>query len=204
MSATHAMRDRVDPLVVPAEAPRSRLVPAVALPPAQPDREDEGDVEADDRDRGSDRVADEVVPDRRDHQDRREDTRCRPPTTRDAVRRDPPPELVARHRAVAREREHHPRRRGHRRRHAEELRDDADEEQRLGPVLAHRLGPDPRDDGADVLERALRARDRERHRDEQDEAEDRPRRTPTSTCRSQPCATRLASPRPCAPRRRSR
>ena len=204
MIATQAMLIGVEPLVVLAEGPRPRLVPAVALPPAEPDREDERDVEADDRDRRADRVADEVVPDRGDHQDRREDADAEDRPHGHAVLRHAPPERVSGHRAVAREREHHPRRRGHRRRHAEELRDDADEQERLGPVLAHRLGPDPGDDDADVLERSLRARDRERHREQQDPAEDRPRRPPTSTCRPRPRATRCASPRRCAPRRRSR
>ena len=64
--------------------------------------------------------------------------------------------VVARHRAVAREGEHHPRRGRRRGRDAEELRDDADEEQELGPVLAHRLGPDEGNDVAAVgrLDRA--------------------------------------------------
>ncbi len=68
MSATQSDRDRVDPLVVLAERPGPRRVPAVALPEAEVDREDEGDVEPDHRDRGADAVPDEVVPDRRDHQ----------------------------------------------------------------------------------------------------------------------------------------
>ena len=135
-------RDRVDPLVVPAEGPRPRLVPAVAQPQAEDHREDERDVEADDRDRRADVVADEEVVERREHQHRREERRS--PTTdqaRDAVPRDAPPELVARHGAVAREREHHPRRGRRRRREAEELRDDADEEQERPPALAHRRRP---------------------------------------------------------------
>ena len=84
MKATQSDRDDVDPLVVPAEAPGPRLVPAVALPPAQVDGDDERDVQADHRDRRPDGVADEVVPDRRDHEDgeKNDDAEDRPPRTR--------------------------------------------------------------------------------------------------------------------------
>src|SRR6187551_764250 len=73
-------RERIDPLVMLAEAPRSPLVPAVALAPAQVDRDHKGDVEADDGNRRADRVPNEVVPDGRDHQDACEepDTEYRP------------------------------------------------------------------------------------------------------------------------------
>ena len=59
--------DRVDPAVVPAEAPGARLE-RVAHPEAEDHRQDERDVEADHGDRRAGRVADEVVPDRRHHE----------------------------------------------------------------------------------------------------------------------------------------
>ena len=66
----------VDPLVVPPEAPRP-VLEAVAEPEPQEHGQDERDVEPDHGDRRPGRIADEVVPDRRHHQQRRRARRSR-------------------------------------------------------------------------------------------------------------------------------
>ena len=147
----------------------------------------ERDVETDHGDRRADRVADEVVPDRRAPSAGRDRTAIAQTAFRGTRFRATfrqswwPGTAPSRENAnIIRDAD------VTRRRHAEELRHDADEEQELRPVLAHRLGPDPRHDGADVVERALGARDRERDGEQQDPAEHAPRRRPTCTCRPPP------------------
>ncbi len=200
-------RDRVEPPPVVAQVPGA-LLEGVALAPAQVDRHDVGDVEAehadrDDREEG-DRHAGGVTRQRGQRDDPRE--HARPDHRRDrhaALAVDAAPEPVAGRDAVARQREERARAARHACHAAEELPDRRDQDHELGPAAAHRALED-RQRGAAAVVDGADVRRRERDREQDEPADHAPTGPPTARRPSPPRSRRRGSPRRRAPRRRSR
>src|SRR5262249_6963793 len=95
-------RDRVDPAVVPAQAPLARFE-VRALPGAEDHRLDVGDVERGRADRGGDVVADDVVPPGRNKDEEACGAAREHRHDRHAAPRHLPPPAMAGNGAVARE-----------------------------------------------------------------------------------------------------
>src|SRR5207244_10357659 len=99
---------------------RRAALERLARAQAEDDRQDERDVEPDHGDRRANDLP-RVAPEERRELEQERENADRPDgeDRRPVLPRDPSPDLVARHGAVTREREHHPRRRGDRRDRAE-------------------------------------------------------------------------------------